>query len=50
MERSYPWGEPRDDDLDEEEGDEYCCCGAFHDQDELDGVCKCCGLAVAPNE
>jgi hypothetical protein len=37
-----------DDDYDED--DEYCHCGAFHDADELDGVCKCCGLSVDPND
>lgn len=42
--------DPMFDQDDHEDDDEYCHCGAFHDADELDGVCKCCGLTVDPND
>lgn len=49
-ERSFPWGEPRDDDY-EEESDGYCQCGAYHEEGEADcGICSCCGLPVDPND
>lgn len=35
----------------EEDGDGYCECGAFHDEEECgSNVCSCCGLRIDPND